>query len=313
MPSWRLILAGVLVLQLGDGVRSSSVLAAGVPWEWYPKVSIVWPHDAAGYPIALANSNEVNVSVWPTVESAGCATNPGLSLWIAYDNDPAGPLSPDIEGHLISRQVAGTTFPSLEFNDVPLNLAANPTARFTIMAGRYTGPYSNVWVHALDPRTSLPNPIVPTGYGVATADTTGSELDSRIQIVFPHDAQGREMTVSQALFVNIAVDVFIHGTFQSVPPDFDPDGLTLEEAVGNDFLREPSPLIRASKTTYLVGGQVYPRWVFNDVSVQPGQQYHFLTRISNNKIASPYSNVWTHAADARTILPNPSPPPTCTP
>jgi hypothetical protein len=307
MARWRMTVAGVLVLQVFCSCLTPvPVFAAGASSDWFPNVSIIWPHDSSGVPTNVAASSEVNVSVWPT-NIVSCTQNPGLSLWIAYNNDPAGPLSPDVQGHMVSRRVTDSIFPSLEFNDVPLNLAANPTARFTIMAGYGTGQFSNVWVHALDSRTYFPDPVVPTGYGTPII----GRMDSRIQIVFPHDSQGRQMPVAQANFVNIAVDIFVHGSLQSVPPDYEPDAFYLKAAVGNDLLSQLSPTIAPVKTTYAVSGQFYPRWVFNDIPVQPGQQYHFAAYVFKNKLPSPYSNVWTHAADARTILPNPSPPPSC--
>jgi hypothetical protein len=57
-----------------------------------------------------------------------------------------------------------------------------------------------------------------------------------------------------------------------------------------------------------VNGQDFPRWVFNNVTVKPGTQHHFRVIVMGgpNRV---YPTIWTHAADARTIFPNPQPPP----
>jgi hypothetical protein len=73
--------------------------------------------------------------------------------------------------------------------------------------------------------------------------------------------------------------------------------------------------VAPQETTYTINGQQYPRWVFNDVPVQPGQQYHFmamLTGIQGGVVdGRQFPTIWTHAADARTYLPTPQPPPAC--
>jgi hypothetical protein len=223
---------------------------------------------------------------------------------MAKNNEPAVPIP--IEGQLHLHAFAGGSFPSLEFNDVPVNLTVNAQDRYTFMAGNYS-PASNVWVHAADPRTYFPHVTEPVGTGTPLP----GQLDARIQIVFPHNSAGHPALVEQATFVNIAVDIFLHGTLLSVPVDFQPDGVALEEAVGN----RPYAEIRRNgqKVTYIANEQTYPRWVFNDIPVHPDQQYHFLAFVAGEKILSPYSSIWTHAADARTIQPAPTVPPPCVP
>lgn len=69
------------------------------------------------------------------------------------------------------------------------------------------------------------------------------------------------------------------------------------------------------KMTYSANGQIYPRWVFNDVPVKPGGQSHFIAWVTTSRrsLLSPFTTIWTHAADARTYLPAPEPPPSCVP
>jgi hypothetical protein len=70
--------------------------------------------------------------------------------------------------------------------------------------------------------------------------------------------------------------------------------------------------VAPQQITYTVNGQSFPRWVFNNVPVQPTQQYNFLADVSTDlKTASRYSTIWTHSPDARTYLPHPHPPPPC--
>ncbi|MDP2660340.1 MAG: hypothetical protein Q8R28_06395, partial [Dehalococcoidia bacterium] len=155
-----------------------------------------------------------------------------------------------------------------------------------------------------------PNPVAPTGYA---AVQPGDVLDLRIQTVWPHDAQGSFAPVDRAPLVNVAVDLLAHGTLASVPPEFQPlYGPLLSMAEGNNVI--DSVGIKPGKITYTIGGQTFPRWVFNDVPVQPGHQYNFLAQASTDlKKLSQFTTIWTHAADARTYLPNPQPPPPCSP
>jgi len=293
------LLAIALLLPLAG--RSAAVAQEPVQlWEG-PRISIVWPHDGHGNPTPVAKSRMVNVSVWPSNQVA-CCQDPGLALLVARDNEPAEVVQPYGRVQVIERTVRGITFPSVEFNNIPANLAAEPGAkyRFVLMDG------SNVWVHAADPRTIFAQQVVPAGY----SEPQPQELDARIQIVWPHDEQGRLRSVAEAPLVNIAVDLFAHGTLNSVPLDYEPEYLRLQVAQGNDALALQRDLL-PEKTTYTANGQAFPRWVFNNVPVEPGRQYHFapyVVRPNNKGLPSWTFTIWTHAADARTLLPNPEPP-----
>jgi hypothetical protein len=298
----RLFAILVAMLTLFPLAGSATTLAAQS--SWYPYIAIVWPHDGQGNPTTVAQSRAVNISVWPT-KQVGCSEYPAPgsnALLMAKDNEPTQPVT--ISGQLIQRTVGGVTFPSLEFNNIPANLAAEPTAKFRFF---YHG--SSIWVHAADPRTFFPNPLVPTGY----REPLSGSLDPRIQIVWPHDEHGQFAPVERAPFVNIAVDLFEHGTLNSVLPEYQPIELMLNIAEGNGPLTFSDRT--AQKVTYAVGDKTYPRWVFNNVPVRPDQQYHFLVTVSprERKTLSPFETIWTHARDARTILPHPQVPPPCVP
>jgi len=296
----RLFVILVAMLTLFPLAGSATTLAAH-PWQ--PHIAIVWPHDGRGNPTTVARSQAVNVSVWPSKQVI-CSEypDPPLGLVMAKDNEPTQLIR--LSGQLIQRTVGGVTFPSLEFNNIPANLAAEPTAKFRFLCG------SNIWVHAADPRTFFPNPLVPTGYCGPSGD-----LDPRIQIVWPHDERGQFAPVERAPFVNIAVDLFEHGTLNSVPLEYQPTKLILNIAEGNGPVTFSD--LTAQKVTYVVGDKTFPRWVFNNVPVKLGQQYHFMVwvvpRERRDGTLSPYATIWTHARDARTILPHPQVPPPCAP
>jgi hypothetical protein len=293
----RLFAILVAMLTLFPLAGSATTLAAH-PWQ--PHIAIVWPHDGQGNPTTVAQSRAVNISVWPSTQ-VSCSEYPELGLSMAKDNEPTQLIRSS--GQLIQRTVGGVTFPSLEFNNIPANLAAEPTAKFRFLCG------SSIWAHAADPRTFYPHPLVPTGY----CESLSGSLDPRIQIVWPHDEHGQFAPVERAPFVNIAVDLFEHGTLNSVLPEYQPIELILEIAEGNGPLTFSDRT--AQKVTYTVGDKTYPRWVFNNVPVRPSQQYHFLVRVlpRERKTLSPFATIWTHARDARTILPHPQIPPPCVP
>ena len=268
-----------------------------------PMISVVWPHDGNGNPTSVSESRMVNVSIWPS-NQVPCCDEPPIALVIAKDNEPTEWLGYDWDREVMERTIDGITFPSLEYNNIPADLIAEPTASYRFFAS--SGDYSNVWVHAADARTIFPEPVVPTGY----IDSEDKDFDVRIQIVWPHDEQGQFASADQATRVNIAIDLFAHGTLNSVPLDYEPKDLSLMVAQGNGRFRVQSDLV-PEKITYTVDDQTYPRWVFNDVPVEPGQQYNFAPSLYAwyySKLPSMHFTIWTHAADARTLLPDPEPP-----
>ncbi|MBI5032215.1 MAG: hypothetical protein HZB51_16920 [Chloroflexi bacterium] len=289
--------------------------------DWTPlsgvRISIVWPHDGAGHSTTVSQSRAANVSVWPT-DKVGCFDNPGIQLLVSQNNDPSNRVP--ITGVTITRTISGRKFPSVEFNDVPANLAVDPTAKFrfvsygptTSTSQRFIG---NVWVHAADPRTYYPNPITPTGFSTSTLPAAG--MDARIQIVWPHNAFGTFTPVEYATRVNIGVEVFEHGTRNAVPADSSQKfqyTLSLLVATWNNPVG-PATYSSLVPVQYTVNGQTFTRWNFNDIPVVPWTQYHFIAGVTptGSTNMSPYASVWTHAPDARTYLPNPVAPPACVP
>ena len=266
---------------------------------WTPQLAIVFPVHAANSKDTYA----VNVSVWPANRVlCGKLPNPPVSLYIAKDFDPVAAVSQ--QPTVMHRSAGSVSFPSEEFDGVPANMVADPNASFSLVAFLRGQPASNVWLYGKAPAQYTP--VKPTGYG----SPDPAALDTRIQVVFPHDDQGKQTTPAKATQLNIAVDVFQHGTTLSVPPDakYMPQ---LWEAEGSSPAKALPPGVQ--KTTYSVGGQGYPRWVFNDVRVDPGKTYHFMATIGQlGQHGGAYPTVWTHGTASK-AAPKIEVPPSCIP
>jgi hypothetical protein len=122
--------------------------------------------------------------------------------------------------------------------------------------------------------------------------------------------------VASARLVNVAVDVFEHGTdlaYGSKDAESVPFDLILLKAEGNGPLERVAVAPEAG--SYLSGRRFYMRWTFNDVPVDPSIQSHFVVSVlpTSGEAASRHSTVWTHASDARTVQPVPTEPPACVP
>lgn len=304
-----IMLATALALIAAPLAGSASAAPLEQTTNWLgPRISIVWPHDGGGTFTSVAKSKAVNVSVWPS-NAVSCEEPPTQEyvLWKAFNNEPAAPV--DIEGEFFLREQSDVEFPSLEFNTVPADIASNPTLnRYYFLLG-FEG---NVWVDAADARTYLPDPVKPAGF---SEEAEPDAVDTRIQIVYPHDRDGNFVSVANARLVNVAVDIFEHGTLNSVGMDYDGGPVVLYLAEAN-YPMAPAQADAGSSTIvatahlepYKIGDTEYPRWVFNNVKVEPGKQYHYLVKVHG---VTTYPTLWTHASDARTYLPHPEAPPAC--
>ncbi|HEX6513882.1 MAG TPA: hypothetical protein VF157_16380 [Chloroflexota bacterium] len=302
-----ILLAGSLLAACGGAPAAQSDLApaAGALLnEWEPQIAVVFPRLPAGSK-NVAESYAVNVSVWPA-NAVLCkhAASPELSLYHSNGLEPAQPVPKPAK--LGERQEGSTRIPTEEFNDVPASLAADPAAKFNFVVYSRGQPGSNVWLHAGPAASPTFEPLKPTGYG----SPDPASLDARIQVVFPHDDAGKAAPAKSATEVNVAVDLFQHGTSLSVPPDasYTP---RLWWAQANARLSALPPGVQ--KTTYTLIGQAYPRWVFNDIRVQPGQTYHFLASLGVlGQHGGAYPTIWTYNAEAHTPL-QARVPPSCIP
>jgi hypothetical protein len=308
LASLALALGALAPLATAGAEALPAPFRAGGRAEWTPRISLVWPQDGAGHATRAAQSRAINVSVWPT-NAVPCDLPPAgaRSLWVARNNEPAEPV--DVTARLQKRRDGNHLFPSLEYDAVPAELAGNPSDTYRI----FYGFASNVWLHSGDARTVSPQPVTPAGL----AEDAPRLVDARIQVVYPHDARGAAASVAKATFVNVAVDLFAHGTLLSVPLDYPGDAeitptLYVAEGDGSLQWRKPgtlTPLVSATKTSYLVGDEEYPRWTFDDVPVKPGVSYSFVVylRAAEGTVQT-FPTVWTHATGGRTSLPKPRPP-----
>jgi hypothetical protein len=307
--SIRLLIIGVVVLAtlIAAAGRVEAAPQAASNWQG-PRIAIVWPHNGAGVFTSVANSRAVNVSVWPS-NVVSCTEQPSqeIILWRARNNEPAEPVT--IRGQFFLRTQSNVRFPSLEFNTVPADMASNPANRYYFLLGGFQG---NVWVDATDARTYLPYPVVPGGL---SQNASPAQVDARIQIVYPHDREGNYVSVDRATLVNVAVDIFEHGSLNSVPLNYNAGPIVLYIAEANYAMAparsdagSTSTVAVANPEPYRVGETQYPRWVFNNVIVEPGKQYHYLVRVQG---VETFPTIWTHATDVRTYLPNPPLPPAC--
>jgi len=283
---------------------------------WQPQIAIVWPHDGQGGQTSVELSRAINVSVWPA-EQVRCNAGANFQLMVARQNGLARVAA--VAGEPGMRSVGAVSYPALEYNDIEANLAGDRTVQYRLLTYGEVQPTrldfaGNVWIHAADPRTLLPGPVLPLGLAESSRPTGG--YDARIQVVWPHDGRGNHTPVEDATYVNVAVDIFAHDTFDAAIPDPSgayPFSVTLLKADGNGPLE---PVLRSSEViTQTANDLEYPRWVFNDVPVNPAHATHFVVSLlpAGARAASPYTTVWTHASDARTILPNPPVPPSCLP
>lgn len=330
MRKGPLIFALIPMLFLSTGIARLAVVGNEVSW-YSPRISIVWPHDESGRAADVREAPLVNVSVWPPskykatvggmppsqyplvpAEPVSCSQPPqNVVLYYAKDNEHVEPISN--KPVFVLRSYRNMTFPSLEYNDIPVE----PRARNVFLVE----PAGNVWVHAADPRTFYPHPVVPTGF----AKGYPREIDARIQVVWPHDGQGHWAPVEKATYVNVAIELFAHHTLKAIR-NYDPFRIVLYVAEGSEPIHPAvavddhgRPLKPPVRVSYQIGDREFVRWVYNDIPVNPKKQYHFLVRVEPLEpwpeppqgAFRVYSSIWTHAANGRTLRPYPEVPLSC--
>ncbi|MCL5960045.1 MAG: hypothetical protein M1358_12170 [Chloroflexi bacterium] len=262
------------------------------------KMEIVFPHDPGGNLRPVSQATLANIGAFlfypNTLIPVPCAFNNAVGLSRSANSDPSqfvGLGTPKLI------QQGGQNITMWQWNDVDVSGAVDPLNKYYFTLGvDKVATNTNVWSHGEDARTIFPQQDVPTGLG-----PLGTEADARIEIVFPHDAQGNPKPVVEASLVNIGADLFAVGTLQSAPLDANYT-VRLFRSLNNDPQREVGVGQKAIVST---GGVSHPRWLFNDIDVSASQnplnKYYF--RISVDGLGT-HSNVWSHGADARTIFPN---------
>ncbi|MHB1132530.1 MAG: hypothetical protein ACYC4L_09110 [Chloroflexota bacterium] len=263
------------------------------------KIQIVYPHNGA--PVTEATLANIGVYLFlpGTTIPVPCGFNSNVRLWQARNNEPARPVA---LGTKVMRSLFGRTLPAWEFNDVDVSAARDPNNKlffFATVDGALFGTNNNVWVHGADPRTIFPVQDVATG--VAAWPGEPSQIDARIEIVFPHNNQ----PVNGATLANLGTDLFRANSLLSVDGSRTPYVHLLKSinAGAATYADTSDQIITAAP-----GGVAHPRWVHNDVDVAAATQgtppnlVLFRTVVDNPFVAT-FSNVWAHGSDVRTFFP----------
>jgi hypothetical protein len=280
---------------------ASTLIVGGGTWPPPPvevdsKIEIVWPHDNA--PVTKATQANVSAYVFKhgTTVSVPTTWNAPVKLWRAIDNGVEELVG---QGQVRQNKAGSLAFPTWDFNDVDVSAATDPKKKVYFhlsVDGKREA--SNVWSHASDARTFMPQPDVPGGVAAAAPQS----VDAKIEIVFPHD----NLPVDKADKVNVQAYVFEHGSNKSVPLGFDGQ-VVLWRSLDNG---PAEPVALGDKDQKTVNGVTFPTWTFNDVDVSaardPSHKYYF--RIEAGGATVSYSNVWAHASDARSYVPQPDVP-----
>lgn len=257
------------------------------------KIEIVWPHGN----VPVTQASFVNITAYlfepGTLRSVPCDFNPTVRLWQSTNNEPVANVAVG-QRRLVTR--GGITFPVWDFNNINVVATRNPENKhyFYVTVDGVTTNF-NIWSHAADARTYLPQPRRPN---VATGRPEA--VDARIQIVWPHDRAGVAQPVSRATLVNVQVALFNSGTLASVGRDFD-QRVHLFRGLNND----PVQLVgQGAQRLVTQNGVTYPVWEFNDVDVSAARdglnKYYFRILVDDTRT---FSTIWSHGADARTYFP----------
>lgn len=123
------------------------------------RIQIVWPHDGtAERPITEATLANVSVTFFKHGTRLSVPLNwrpSGASLFGAWNQEVGKPLADQAE--VVARQSGVITYPTWEFNNIPVARAADPRNKLYLWvnaAGVQT--YPTIWAHGADSRTFFP-------------------------------------------------------------------------------------------------------------------------------------------------------------
>ena len=258
------------------------------------RIEVLWPHDFA--PLDQAKLANVGLRLFmpESLQPPDCGWRPKVRLWRATNTEPALPMN-----EAEQRTVDGQPFPYWEANDVDVSQARDGAAKvYFLVQVDGVDTATSVWAHAADARTFFPEQLVPSGSATGSIEA----VDARIQIVWPHDAEGVQRGVGEATLANVMVTLFKHGTRLSVPRNWSPAGVTLYGAWNAEVAR---PLATtAIATTRQSGAITYPVWEFNDVpvdrAIDPANRLYLWVEVAGVRS---YPTIWAHGADSRTFFP----------
>jgi hypothetical protein len=268
------------------------------------KIEVVWPHDGA----SVREASLANITVYLLAPDANeappCDWEPVVRLWAARNTEPAHPIA---IGQKRMLATDGRTFPVWDFNDVDVSAARDPANKLTFFATvDGTRTYHNVWVHAQDARTIMPQPDRPTGL----VDERPAAVDARIEIVWPHDGLPPE----EATLANITTYIFEAESLNALSTELDwrPE-VRLHRALNADAESpEGQPVEGQPRAVAADGGKSFLAWDFNDVDVSAAQdrlnKLYFWVSVDG---AASYPNVWAHGADTPTYFPQVDLPASC--
>lgn len=299
------------------------------PFEW-PQVSSILPKDSGGQITVPQQAVTLNITLWPTTRVKCDVPYDFMKIRI-YTSVGNDPLVPALEDAKVSQErVDGIKFPVLSFSQIPIDVGGH--SNFTVVIGSDSR-FGRAYVLGQDSKTNFPNPIPPTGTALIIPPEEKNnnlwEIDSRIQMVWPHTKQGKYTEVKNAEYVNVAVDYFRHGTLESLPIDFpsnnwqyyvlEPYLMVAEDSNPFIVFGKDSDIYHAyhaQRTTYIANGKQYPRWIFDDVPVKIGHDYHFIALWAPKSHAQGfriYPSVWTHSAGMSANISPGTIPGTCIP
>ncbi len=127
------------------------------------------------------------------------------------------------------------------------------------------------------------------------------DVDARIEILWPHDFA----PITKARQANLGLRVYRDHSLEPPPCAWSPN-------VDVFVARDAEPLRRIDLAEHRnVEGHPFPFWVMNDLDVtwtnDPGHQLIYMARVAPG-LAQSHASIWIHAADARTLLPEPPQP-----
>jgi hypothetical protein len=144
--------------------------------------------------------------------------------------------------------------------------------------------------------TPTPRPVA-----TAVAKSTPETIRAKIEVVWPHG----EASVRDADLANITAYLMAETGNDAPPCDWKPT-VRLWAAQNS----QPAyPIAVGQKRMIATGGRRFPAWDFNDINVSaardPANKLTFFVTVDG---VQTLHNVWVHAADARTIFPQPDAP-----
>lgn len=268
----------------------------GAPAQADARIEILWPHGGA----PVSDAGRANLAAWlfegGTMDLAACQWNPRVQLWRAVNNDTARvvALGQKQGGVYFTEQPERRSIPTWEFNDIDVSPARDPRNKlFFFLTVDGVPSRTSIWTHGADARTYFPQPDEPGGLA-RLADLTA--VEARLEVVWPHD----NAPVTLARRANITAMVFQPGTLLSAPLEWQ-GTVRLHRALNNGVLEPAAVGVRR-----IVNGATmrYPVWDFNDVDVAvaatAGNKLYFTLSVDG---VATSTNVWAHAADARTHFP----------